>query len=59
MDLDENLAFSTNADVAHYVRLRTAGLYDRAFGDYISGLGIRPGQVEGDFYVVRGIVNRG
>ncbi len=56
VDLDENLVFSTNAYVAHYVSLRTARLLDQGFDEYIRGYGVNPGQLDGDFHVVRDLV---
>lgn len=54
LDEDNDLRFSQNAFVAHYVALRSEGKYDKPFVDYAASFGLRPSQgAERSFRVER------
>ncbi len=54
LDEDNDLRFSRNAFVAHYVALRAEGKYNKPFTDYAASFGLRPSQgVERSFRVER------
>jgi tetratricopeptide (TPR) repeat protein len=44
LDEDNDLRFSRNAFVAHYVALRAEGKYDKSFTDYAASFGLRPSE---------------